>query len=64
MNRTLEERVTRNETNIENWEERFDDFCKHDFEHLRKKVDWIFSLLILTLGGLVANLILLLAQGK
>jgi len=64
MNRTIEERVATLESKQENSDERFDRFVENDFDHVRKKVDWIFTLLILTLGGLVANLVLLLAQGK
>ena len=61
---TIEERVTRNETNIENYKDAFKRFCENDFEHLRKKVDWIFTLLLVTLGGIAADLTILLVRGK
>jgi len=37
-------------------------FIENDFHCLEKKVDWMFGVVILLLGGLVVNLIILITK--
>ena len=47
---------------IENVSIRLDKFIENEFKHLSRKVDWFSGVLVVSLLGIIANLVILLIK--